>query len=459
MGGALSIVGLGTSVAPADLSDINRGGGKRFFRDRFHPSGRETFESGQLTLADAIAAGDNVTHSLDQFCETILSAAETDQATYFVPGNPFDADASVRRLYDLAQGRRISIAVTAAPGISSLMSAVETDDLSAGLQLVDGLDIITASELDPFDGGRFPISPLRPVLIMASIGAPILLNALGRLLQYYSPDADIVVLQESGVTRTGLFGFFAGSEIDWIDQVEAIFIPAQEPFDFPTTSESVEQMASRLRAPNGCPWDREQSHKSLISALIEEAYEVIDAIDRADIEDLKEELGDLLFQVHIHSQIAREAGEFGFEDIASGIVTKLYRRHPHVFGERSLDTAGQVVSQWDDIKRGERETQGSDRRYPLGKVPRALPSLSRCQALIRRAERAGLKISTHDEALRALSSVYRGEVDRLAPALIALCWLAEESGVEAEELLREQGDLIEARARRELGHEPADGSN
>src|ERR1700748_2221375 len=115
-------------------------------------------------------------------------------------------------------------------------------------------------------------------------------------------------------------------------------------------SDLVEIMA-RLRAPNGCPWDREQTHASILSCLIEESYEFVDAVERKDIPNMREELGDLLLQVVFHAEMAREADRFSVEDVIQGICEKLIRRHPHVFGEQRLEKSEEVLVQWDEIKK------------------------------------------------------------------------------------------------------------
>ena len=111
------------------------------------------------------------------------------------------------------------------------------------------------------------------------------------------------------------------------------------------------EIVARLRAPDGCRWDREQTHASLRGALIEECYEVIDAIEREDDENLKEELGDLLLNVVMHAQMAGERGAFAIEEVAAHVSEKMIRRHPHVFGDKQADTSGQVLRQWEQIKR------------------------------------------------------------------------------------------------------------
>jgi nucleoside triphosphate diphosphatase len=153
----------------------------------------------------------------------------------------------------------------------------------------------------------------------------------------------------------------------------------------------------RLRAPDGCPWDRQQTFSSIAPYTIEEAYEVADAIERGDLRHLKEELGDLLFQVVFHAQIAREAGEFDFEAVAAAIGDKLVRRHPHVFAQGGMPTAAEQSAAWEEVKADERSAaagvdggaDGGANGGALGGVPQALPALMRAYKLSKRAARVG----------------------------------------------------------------------
>jgi len=161
----------------------------------------------------------------------------------------------------------------------------------------------------------------------------------------------------------------------------------------------IELMAA-LRAPNGCPWDRKQTHESLRPYLLEETYEVLDTLDRKDSKKLPEELGDVLLQVLFHSQIATEAGTFTIDDVLDVLRDKLVRRHPHVFPNGSNDptptNAEQVVARWEDIKRAERQAEGRPESV-LDGVPATLPALLRAYQIQARASRVGFDWS-HDEA-------------------------------------------------------------
>lgn len=154
-------------------------------------------------------------------------------------------------------------------------------------------------------------------------------------------------------------------------------------------NELIEIMA-RLRDPDtGCPWDLEQDFASIAPYTIEEAYEVADAIERGDLSDLKDELGDLLFQVAFHSQLAREAGAFAFEDVVRGINEKMLRRHPHVFGDASAEDADAVLANWNATKAQERKARGDTDASALAGISAGLPEWIRADKLLSRAARTG----------------------------------------------------------------------
>ena len=201
-------------------------------------------------------------------------------------------------------------------------------------------------------------------------------------------------------------------------------------------------IVARLRAPDGCPWDREQTHASLRPYVIEEAYEVLAALDDGDPAHLTDELGDLLFQVLIHAQLAEEAGEFSMQDILDSLATKLVRRHPHVFGDVRLETADAVSAQWDELKRQERDAAATS---SLAGIPVALPALSLAQALLRRAAAVGFALPDRRDVLAKVTE----ELDELAAApshdeaseefgdlLLNLANYAQYLGLDAEESLR-----------------------
>jgi tetrapyrrole methylase family protein/MazG family protein len=214
--------------------------------------------------------------------------------------------------------------------------------------------------------------------------------------------------------------------------------------------EELRRVVARLRAPDGCPWDREQTHASLRPYVIEEAFEVLAALDSNDTLRLPEELGDLLFQVVLHAQLAEEAGEFSMVDVLQGLGAKLVRRHPHVFGDVRLETSQQVLDQWDELKRGERD----DDESALANVPAALPALAYAGTLLRRAAAAGFAWPEREdvlnklaEELRELSAAPSKEEAsaELGDLLLNVVNYARYLGLDAEEALREAGHKFRGR--------------
>lgn len=166
---------------------------------------------------------------------------------------------------------------------------------------------------------------------------------------------------------------------------------------------------ARLRAPDGCPWDREQDHKTLARYVLEETYEVVEAIHAEDPAKLKEELGDLLLQIVLHAQIATENKQFDMQDIAAGINAKMIARHPHVFGEKKLDSAGAVITQWEELKKQEAKDSGKQHQSPVDTVPNALPALLKCLKVSEKAVGEGFEWHDFDELWQKLLS----EIDEL----------------------------------------------
>ncbi len=198
-----------------------------------------------------------------------------------------------------------------------------------------------------------------------------------------------------------------------------------------------------LRSENGCPWDREQTHGSIRKDLLEEAYEVADAIDRADDTDLCEELGDLLLQVVFHSRIAEEENAFSFDNVCDGICRKLILRHPHVFGDVQVENSSQVLDNWDAIKKVEKHQQSATET--LKSVPAAFPAAMRAQKVQKRAVKAapalGRDVSVASAALRmAADRVALGDKASVGEMLFAAIELARASGADSEEALQRATD-------------------
>jgi len=230
-------------------------------------------------------------------------------------------------------------------------------------------------------------------------------------------------------------------------------------WDLKVMSESVNQLREivrRLRAPDGCPWDREQTHESLRAALIEECYEAVDAINRADDTNLCEELGDLLLLVIMHAEMGNERGAFHFDEVASAVCEKLVRRHPHVFGDAQTGDTDKVLKQWEEIKRQERGAQSS----VLDGIPEALPALMRAQNTQKKMARVGFdwnevapifeKIEEEIGELR--EEISRGEARRteeeMGDLLFSVVNLSRKLKIDAEGALMQTTDKVGRRFRR-----------
>lgn len=204
-------------------------------------------------------------------------------------------------------------------------------------------------------------------------------------------------------------------------------------------------IVARLRAPDGCPWDREQTHASLRGCLLEEAHEVVEAIDRNDDVHLCEELGDLLLQVVMHSQMASETGRFNFDEVAGVLNEKLIRRHPHVFGDADLADTSAVLKRWEEIKRAEK---GNTHTSVLDHVSTALPALMYAEKITKRAARVGFDWSEtgpviekiHEELAEVEEALASGDQDHIeeeiGDLLFAVANLARKAKIDGEVALR-----------------------
>jgi len=278
-----------------------------------------------------------------------------------------------------------------------------------------GIDVVRASALD-----RHSFATTRAVAI--ALDAP-----LDRaLLERHYPAATLDAAQPAD-------GF--------------LILPPQDPYADLASLGAIGRIAERLRAPGGCPWDREQTHASLRPHLLEEAYEALEALDRGDLPTLRDELGDLLFQIAIHAQLASEEGAFDLADVSRSIGEKLVRRHPHVFAGTSLEGTDLLV-QWEQIKRDE---QAERRGSILDGVPRSLPALFAAERLQERAARVKLRPPRIELPLDVDGPEFLGEL------LFGLVAEAREKGFDAETALREANERFAAHVARVERRAKADG--
>ncbi|MEW5784318.1 MAG: nucleoside triphosphate pyrophosphohydrolase [Bacillota bacterium] len=313
---------------------------------------------------------------------------------YAVPGHPMVGEASVEQLVQLAPRRGIAVKII--PGLSFLepvLTALQID-------LLDGVTVMDALNL-----GSLKEPHHRHLLIAQIFNRSVAFRAKLQLLELYPPSYPVKVIQAAGQPRERLCKVSLG-RLDRcrFDHRTALYLPPLAGYGL---GGLVEIMA-RLRAPGGCPWDKEQTHISLRQYLVEEAYEVIAAIERADDAGLKEELGDVLLQVIFHSEIAREEGRFNLDEVIAEVSAKLIRRHPHVFGTESAATISQVINRWEQIKKREKGKASSSSIS----VDHGLPALLRAYKIQKRAANLGFDWPFLEGALDKLTE----EIAELADA-------------------------------------------
>ena len=221
----------------------------------------------------------------------------------------------------------------------------------------------------------------------------------------YPDDWEIVLVRQAGVhgseevRRVPLYRL----DREPVDHLTAVYVPPLPPARRRPTFASLVGIMRRLRAPDGCPWDREQTAETLKKYLIEETYEVIEAIDAGDADLLCEELGDALLQVVFHAELAAEEGVFTIDDVTAAIVEKLVRRHPHVFGDVSVADSSEVLRNWEKIKRAEKTTKDAEwRKSILDGIPRGLPALMQAQEISKKVVKVGFEWPNFAEVLAKL---------------------------------------------------------
>ena len=199
---------------------------------------------------------------------------------------------------------------------------------------------------------------------------------------------------------------------------------------------------ARLRAPDGCPWDREQTHQTLTRCLIDECSELLDTIDRMDLPHMREELGDVLIQVVFHAQLATERGDFTFENVARDINDKLIRRHPHVFGANKVDTSAQVIEVWETVKAGEKAAAGKTESTLFKQLPPRLPALMFAEEVAKRIEKKHLPADGVLDLAQVKSLGSRLDENMLGRMLFEITAAARVHGLDPESALRKESDRV-----------------
>jgi|TARA_B100001971_G_scaffold147105_1_gene136154 tetrapyrrole methylase family protein/MazG family protein len=423
----VTIVGLGpagSDLATTGTLEAIAANAVRFVRTSRHPA---VTLLGDVTTLDhhyeAAASFDEVYTGIVD--EVVAAASEAGSVLYAVPGSPMVAERTVEML--IADDRVDTVVLPALSFADLAWTRLGTDPLTAGVRIVDAhrFAVEAAGERGPMLVAQVDTDAVLADVV-ASVPDP--------------PAVPVTVLQGLGTADELIRTVPWDSLCDEVqpDHLTCMYIPEMAPPIAVEVQRFVEQVAT-LRAE--CPWDAEQTHTSLRPHLIEEAYEVLEALDAFDEETgdgsdhLEEELGDLLFQVVFHARIAADDGRFDLADVARGIHDKLRRRHPHVFPESGgpsvvADDADAVISNWDRIKSAEKGRSSS-----LDGIPPALPALAMAQKVIRRSRGTGVAPDVVPVAPDLGSAGVDDE--HLGDALMALAAWAAENGIDAEDALRD----------------------
>ena len=296
--------------------------------------------------------------------------------------------------------------------------------------------------------GAFEPNPLAPLLVIWSGGSSSEAGVAEMLRRVYPATHQVWQLKDD---RTPVVLTLAQA-LDGPEMSCPLYLPPLPPDSAERSLQGLRQLVHRLRAPGGCPWDRKQTPESLTKYVLEEAYEVVDAIRHGSAKDVAEELGDLLLQVYLQAEIAEEAGRFTLNDVVEHLSTKLVRRHPHVFGDVVVEGAADVEVNWEALKKAEKAEQVS----ALDGVPRSLPALMMAQEVQKRLKKAGFdwpdrrgpeeKLDEEFGELRAAATADEA-VAELGDVLFILARLGLDRGANAEDSLRETIRKVEARYR------------
>jgi tetrapyrrole methylase family protein/MazG family protein len=325
--------------------------------------------------------GESFDQVYESIVEKVLELGRRPQGVvYAVPGHPFVAESTCPKIARLA--REEGLALRIIEGLSFLEPTFST----LGLDPYPRLTLFDAMELSSAHSPAFP--PDAPVLI-AQIYSRLVASEVKMTLNAVYPDGHPVRLVHAAGTKDELVEDLLLYEIDRSEHIGLLTCLYVPPLGEGTSFEAFQEIVAHLRAPDGCPWDREQTHESLRTHLMEEAYETLDALDSGDFGAIQEELGDLLLQIVLHSQIASEEGEFTVNIVIKGIYDKIVRRHPHVFGEVQLEGVKSVLQNWEKLKEAERKENGKKEKGLLDGVPLAMPALSMAQEYQDRAARVG----------------------------------------------------------------------
>ncbi len=339
---------------------------------------------------------DQVYENAETFDETyqiiadkVMTLARTEEIVYAVPGNPFVAEKTVELIIGSYPNDLIKI-VHGVSFIDAIITALKYDPVN-GLDIVDGLKIEDET-----------LNPKKDRLIIQVYNQTVASSVKLALMKRFDDDHEVIVVNAAGIESLERIEsvplFELDREPERFNHLTSLFVPASIASGY--TFEDLQQIMLKLRSENGCPWDREQTHQSLTRYLVEEAYEVLDAVVNEDDEALVDELGDVLLQVVFHATIANEEGYFNMDDITNGICQKMIRRHPHVFGDVNVTGSDEVLVNWQAIKAKEKQT---DKIFEaMNAVSTSTPSLIRSQKVQKIAANVGFDWQNVIDAIKKI---------------------------------------------------------
>lgn len=383
MSGIITILGLGAG----ELDQLTMGVYRKikeadhmYVRTKEHPVIEELEKEGvQYTAFDSVyEAHDTFEIVYETIANTLLERAQEADIIYAVPGHPLVAERTVQLLLQKGEEKQIEVRIEGGQSFLDPMFASLKIDPIEGFQLIDATS---------FERGQLQ---LRQHLIFCQVYDAFVASDVKLTLMEMLPDEyEVYIVTAAGtsfeqVKKVPLYLLDHETELN---NLTSVYVPpVTDRTSLYQTFDTLREIIAELRGPNGCPWDKKQTHQSLKKYLIEEAYEVLEAIDEEDDDHLVEELGDVLLQVMLHAQIGEDEGWFSVDDVIRTLSEKMVRRHPHVFGSVDVEDAEEVVVNWEEIKKQEK---GHVRASVLSGIPKSVPQLMRAYELQKKAGKVG----------------------------------------------------------------------
>ena len=388
--GTITVVGLGPGNPDDRTVGVQRAldrASRIILRTAIHPGTADLAADPRASSCDDLyEAGSSFDDVYDGIADRVIRSAVVGDVVFAVPGHPAYGERTVRMVRERAEAAGIAVSVlngVAAPDAMALATGV--DPMADGLQFLDGVALAAIVDATPFSTGQVTIDPFRPCLVSQVYDARVAASVKLALMGWFADDHPLTVVRAAGVPGEEQVETTLLHALDRIriDHLTSVYIP---PIGFPEAGRHwpvLTRIVARLRDEGGCPWDRDQTIASLRPAVLAEAYEVVDAIDAGDLDNLREELGDLLLVICMQAQVADESGEFDIGDVLASITAKLIRRHPHVFGDRFADSAAGALQTWQSVKRDERLRAGhpAEELGPFDRLPRSMPALEKVARL------------------------------------------------------------------------------